>query len=247
MKKILALLALVIIISSGSQAQDIPDAPNPPRLVNDLADALRDEEEDYLEQKLLAWEDSTSNQLAIVLVKSLDGMDVADYSVRLAEKWGIGSKKNNGILLLVAMEDRKSRIEVGYGLEGRITDAISRRILADDLKPAFKEGKYLTGLDKATTHIISAAAGEYQAEAKAPKSKKRKGIGWGAILFILFILYLMSRNRGGGGGGFLTGMLLGNMLGGNRHSSWGDFSSGSGSFGGFGGGSFGGGGASGDW
>jgi len=247
MKKILALLALVIIISSGSQAQDIPDAPNPPRLVNDLADALRDEEEDYLEQKLLGWEDSTSNQLAIVLVKSLDGMDVADYSVRLAEKWGIGSKKNNGILLLVAMEDRKSRIEVGYGLEGRITDAISRRILADDLKPAFKEGKYLTGLDKATTHIISAAAGEYQAEAKAPKSKKRKGIGWGAILFILFILYLMSRNRGGGGGGFLTGMLLGNMLGGNRHSSWGDFSSGSGSFGGFGGGSFGGGGASGDW
>jgi len=247
MKKILALLALVIIISSGSQAQDIPDAPNPPRLVNDLADALRDEEEDYLEQKLLGWEDSTSNQLAIVLVKSLDGMDVADYSVRLAEKWGIGSKKNNGILLLVAMEDRKSRIEVGYGLEGRITDAISRRILADDLKPAFKEGKYLKGLDKATTHIISAAAGEYQAEAKAPKSKKRKGIGWGAILFILFILYLMSRNRGGGGGGFLTGMLLGNMLGGNRHSSWGDFSSGSGSFGGFGGGSFGGGGASGDW
>jgi len=248
MKKILALLALVIFILSGSQAQDIPDSPEPPKLVNDLADALRDEEEDYLEQKLLAWEDSTSNQLAIVLVKSLDGMDVADYSVRLAEKWGIGSKKNNGILLLVAMEDRKSRIEVGYGLEGRITDAISRRILADDLKPAFKEGKYLTGLDKATTHIISAAAGEYQAEAKASKSKKRKGLGWGAILFILFILYLVSRNRGGGGGGFLTGMLLGHTLGGgSRHSSWGDFSSGSGSFGGFGGGSFGGGGASGDW
>jgi uncharacterized protein len=251
MKKILALLALVIFISSGSQAQDIPDSPEPPKLVNDLADALGEEEENYLEQKLLAWEDSTSNQLAIVLVKSLNGMDVADYSVRLAEKWGIGSKKNNGILLLVAMQDRKSRIEVGYGLEGRITDAISRRILSDDLKPAFKEGKYLTGLDKATTHIISAAAGEYEAEEKQSKRKAKKEISWTFIIILFVMLFLISRNRkgggGNGGGGFLTGMLLGNMLGGNRHSSWGDFSSGSGSFGGFGGGSFGGGGASGDW
>lgn len=247
MKNILALLALVILLSSVGFAQEIPDAPVPPRLVNDLADALRDEEEQFLEQKLLAWEDSTSNQLAVVLVKSLEGMDVADYSVRLARKWKIGSTKNNGILLLVAMEDRKSRIEVGYGLEGKITDAIARRILADELKPEFREERYLTGLDKATNKIISAAAGEYQAEEKQSKRKAKKEIGGTFIIILLVALFLMTRNRRGGGGGFLTGMLLGNMLGGNRHSSWGDFSSGSGSFGGFGGGDFGGGGSSGDW
>ncbi len=248
MKQFLAVLALVLFLFSGAAAQDIPEVPQPPRLVNDLADALSGEEENYLEQKLLGWEDSTSNQLCIVLVKSLQGMDVADYSVRLAEKWKIGSKKNNGLLLLVAMDDRKSRIEVGYGLEGKITDAISRRILADYLKPAFREKQYFNGLDQASDQLISAAAGEYKAEEKKVGGKKKKGLGWGVVFAILIILYLISRNRGGGGGGgFLTGMILGNMLGGQRHSNWGDFSSGSGSFGGFGGGSFGGGGSSGDW
>ena len=247
MNKKSALLALAFAASLACYAQEIPEAPDPPRLVNDLADVLSESEEQYLEQKLLAWEDSTSNQLAVVLVKTLSGMEVSDYSVQLARKWKIGSARNNGILLLAAVEDRKTRIEVGYGLEGRITDAVSRRILADELKPEFREGRYLTGLDKATDKIISAAAGEYKAESQVKKGKKKKGLGWGLIISIIIILYLISRSRGGGGGGFLTGMLMGNMMSGGRHSSWGDFSSGSGSFGGFGGGDFGGGGASGDW
>jgi uncharacterized protein len=247
MNKKPALLAFAFAASLACFAQEIPKAPDPPRLVNDLADVLSESEEQYLEQKLLAWEDSTSNQLAIVLVKNLAGLEVSDYSVQLARKWKIGSTKNNGILLLAAIEDRKTRIEVGYGLEGRITDAVSRRILADELKPEFREGRYLTGLDRATDKIISAAAGEYKAEAPVKKGKKKKGMGWALIISIIIILYLISRSRGGGGGGFLAGMLMGNMMSGGRHSSWGDFSSGSGSFGGFGGGDFGGGGASGDW
>lgn len=250
MNKKPALLAIAFAISLACFGQEIPQAPDPPRLVNDLAGILSDAEEQYLEQKLLAWEDSTSNQLAIVLVNSLSGMDVADFSVQLARKWKIGSTKNNGILLLAAIEDRKTRIEVGYGLEARITDAVSRRILAEELKPEFRDAHYLSGLDKATDKIISAAAGEYKAESGHTSKKKKKGMGWGLIISILIILFLISRSRGGGsggGGGFLTGMLLGNMMSGSRHSSWGDFSSGSGSFGGFGGGDFGGGGASGDW
>ena len=248
MNKKPALLAFAFAASLACYAQEIPEAPDPPRLVNDLADILSDAEEQYLEQKLLAWEDSTSNQLAVVLVNTLSGMEVSDYSVQLARKWKIGSTKNNGILLLAAVEDRKTRIEVGYGLEGRITDAVSRRILADELKPEFRDGRYLSGLDKATDKIISAASGEYKAEPGKTKGKKKKGMGWALIISIIVILYLISRNRGGGGGGgFLTGMLMGNMMSGGRHSSWGDFSSGSGSFGGFGGGDFGGGGSSGDW
>lgn len=246
MNRIPAFMALLLIFVSAVRAQDIPEIPAKPRLVNDFAGVLSDDEEALLERKLLSWEDSTSNQLCIVLVNSLGGYDVADFSVRLAEKWGIGSKKNNGVLLLAAMEDRKSRIEVGYGLEGRITDAVSRRILADYLKPAFKEKRYAQGLNETCDRIMEAAAGEYKAEPVEPRKKNRK-TGMGVVVIILIILYLLSRNRRGGGGGFLTGMLLGNMLGGHRHSSWGDFSSGGGSFGGFGGGSFGGGGSSGDW
>ena len=244
------LFFLLLILSGLSQAQNIPDAANPPRLVNDFAQVLQPEQINALEQKLLAYEDSTSNQVAIVLIKSLEGADVADYAVKLGIKWGIGSKKNNGILVLAAIEDRKIRVEVGYGLEPKITDLISRQII-ESMKPYFRQNQYFEGLDVGTSLIAAAASGEFKGENIYTKKKKSKGktLGWGAILVILLILFLMSRGGKGGGGGFITGMLLGSLLGGGRRHSgnWGDFSSGGGSFGGFGGGSFGGGGSSGDW
>ncbi len=246
----LALLWISIPVSG----QNIPDPQNPARLVNDFADVLSGQQEQALEQKLIAYEDSTSNQVAIVVVKNLDGDDVADYAVKLALKWGIGSKKNNGVLLLVSIEDRKSRIEVGYGLEGVLTDLTTKRILIEDLKPYFKQSQYFEGLDLATTHIIEAARGEYKGDYKYSNGKtkrKGKGLGIGFIILIVILIVLFGGGRkgGGGGGGFLTGMLLGQMLGGSRggRGDFGDFSSGGGSFGGFGGGSFGGGGSSGDW
>lgn len=248
-------LLFFLLLGSWAMAQSIPDAPKPARLVNDFAGILSGSEVSTLEQKLISYEDSTSNQVAIVLIKSLEGYDVADYANRLAAKWGVGSKKNNGVLVLLAIEDRKSRIEVGYGLEGKITDAISKRILTES-RERFKAGDYYGGLQEVTDRIARAAAGEYQGDYQYSKKKKRKssGGGWGLILFILFVLFLISLGGGkggrGGGGGFLTGWLLGQMLSGGHRSrggGWGDFSSGGGSFGGFGGGSFGGGGASGDW
>jgi uncharacterized protein len=190
----------------------------------------------------------------VVLVKNLDGTDVADYSVKLALKWKIGTKKDNGVLFLAAIDDRKTRIEVGYGLEGVLPDITTKRILTEDVKPYFKQQQFYEGIDLATTHIIQAAKGEYKGEYKYSNNrgkKKGKGLGIGSIIFIIILIIVFASSRGGGGGGFLTGMILGNMLGGGgRHSGgggWGDFSSGGGSFGGFGGGSFGGGGSSGDW
>jgi len=235
-------------------AQNIPDKTNPPRLVNDFADVLSDEQERELEQKLISYEDSTSTQVAVVLVKSLDGDDVADYAVKLALKWKIGTKKDNGVLFLAAIDDHKTRIEVGYGLEGVLPDITTKRILTEDVKPYFKQQQYYEGIDLATNHIIEAARGEYKGEFQYSKNKggkKGKGIGTGFIILVIILVIVFGRNRrGGGGGGFLTGMILGNLLGnaGRRGGGgWGDFSSGGGSFGGFGGGSFGGGGSSGDW
>ena len=246
------LFLLLAVIPFAGSAQNIPDQTNPPHLVNDFADVLSVEQERELEQKLMAYEDSTSTQIAVVLVKNLDGTDVADYAVKLALKWKIGTKKDNGVLLLAAIDDRKTRIEVGYGLEGVLPDITTKRILTEDVKPYFKQQQYYEGLDLATTHIIQAAKGEYKGEYKYSNNKgkkKGKGLGIGSIIFIIILIIIFASNRGGGGG-FLTGMILGNMLGGSRHSGgggWGDFSSGGGSFGGFGGGSFGGGGSSGDW
>lgn len=248
-------LAFLFLIGFKPVAgQNLPDVPNPPRLVNDFADVLQPQEETLLEQKLLDYEDSTGSQVAIVLIKSLDGYDVADYAVRLALKWKIGTEKDNGILLLGAMEDRKFRIEVGYGLEPVITDGIAKRIISENIKPNFMIRQYYMGLDAATNSLFQAARGEFKGENKYSKKKRGKGIGVGLLLFLFLVLMIWLFGRGGGGrggaGDFLTGMLLGSLLNGGRSrggSSWGDFSSGSGSFGGFGGGSFGGGGASGDW
>jgi len=249
-------LLLIAFIPIAGSAQNIPDQTNPPRLVNDFADVLSDGQEQELEKKLLAYEDSTSTQIAVVLVKNLDGTDVADYAVKLALKWKIGTKKDNGVLFLASMEEHKTRIEVGYGLEGVLPDITTKRILTEDVKPYFKQQQYYEGIDLATTHIIQAARGEYKGEYQYSSKKGRKkgkglGIGFTILIIILIIVFASNRRGGGGGGGFLTGMILGNLLGnaGRRGGGggWGDFSSGGGSFGGFGGGSFGGGGSSGDW
>jgi len=249
------ILFLSLIVNSffiGVKAQNIPAPSNPPKLVNDFANVLSEAQEQALEQKLIAFEDSTSNQLAIVLINSLEGYEIADYSVQLGTKWGIGTKKNNGILLLAAIEDRKIRIEVGYGLEAVITDAISKRIITQTIKPFFKQTQYYEGLDAATNDLFSASKGEFKGEYQYSKKKKGgKGIGIGTIIFLVILIFIISKMGGGkgGGGGFFTGMLLGQLLGGGgrRGGGFGDFSGGRGNFGGFGGGSFGGGGSSGDW
>jgi uncharacterized protein len=251
---------LFSVIGFAQDETDIPPRPNPPRLVNDLADMLNPEEEQALEQKLVTYNDTTSTQIAIVTVTSLGPYEIADFAYRIGESWGVGGKgKNNGILILVSKNERKVNISTGYGLEHVVPDAYAKRIIEQIIKPAFKSGNFYGGLNGATDQIINLASGEYQA---VPKEYEDGGssplIFW--LIIGLLVLFIISRMFGGGRGGRGGGMrTLMNPYGG--FGTFGDFSSGRGTFGGwgggssgggggfggFGGGSFGGGGASGDW
>lgn len=212
--------------------------------VHDEAGVLSGSAKAQLEALLQAHRDSTSNQIAIYIIPSLKGEDIDDYAVRVFEKWQLGQKgKDNGVLFLVAMEDRMMRIEVGFGLEGVLTDAMSSRINRNEVAPYFREGNYEAGIHAATIAIIQTIAGEYKNDSP-PVQKRKKKSPWSSLIFIALIIFLMSRkNRGGGsgGGGLWTAAMLGSMLGGRGHGSGGSWGGGD-----FGGGGFSGGGGSSD-
>ncbi len=261
------LMILIFAVLSNSIAQDFPPVPNPPRLVNDFTETLSASEIAQLESKLVAYNDTTSTQIAIVMMKSVGPYDIADYSIQLAEKWGIGGKENNnGILILAAMEDRDVFIATGYGMEGVIPDALGKRIVQNLIIPNFKQGEYYQGLDQATDMMIKLASGEYTAEEVQSQGNSGGALILLFIFIVIFVILPLIRNRkdndnhmGGKGGGIdlWTTIMLANMLKGGNSGKFGDFSSGRGSFGGggfggggfggFGGGSFGGGGAGGSW
>ena len=262
----------VLILMTGTMAifsQDIPEKPNPPRLVNDFAGLLNANEISALEQKLVAFSDSTSTQIAIVIVRDLGGYDKADYAQRLGEKWGIGQKgKNNGVLILVKTKTADSKGEVfitaGYGLEGAIPDLTCEEIVDNEVLPAFRQDEYYRGLDKATSTLMALARGEFTADQYGKRVNKVAGKAAPAGIFvIIFIIIMILRNSGRSNhnnisrSGLPFWMLLGLMNSGrdSHNGSWGGFSGGGGfgggggggGFGGFGGGGFGGGGAGGSW
>lgn len=262
--KRIALSLLLFVGIFAVMGQDLP--PVSKALVTDYTNTLTSSEVQALERKLVAFDDSTSTQIAVVLVNSTDGYDVADYAVRLAQQWGIGSKKyNNGILVLAAIGDRAVTIQTGYGIEGALPDAIAYRIIENDIKPAFRSGNYYEGLNQATSSIISYTKGEYKAEPRTSSDSGGSGLG-GLITIIIIIVIISLISKGGGrnkGRRVIDGkgssdlfwwMLLNGLGGGSRGGSdrdggfGGGFGGGSGGgFGGFGGGGFGGGGASGRW
>ena len=251
---------LVLLLSLTVHAQTVPARPDPPRLVNDLAHLMQPQEVAALEQKLVAYNDSTSSQIAVVTVPSLDGNDMADYAQKLYESWGIGRKgKDNGILVLVAAKEHDARIQTGYGMEGAVPDALAKRIISNTLVPAFKQNQYYAGLDRATDQLIALAKGEYKADpadAQGTGDSSGSGIGFWLIIGALVLIFLL-RSRGGGGGrggiggGFVPPIIFGDFSGGRGifGGGGGGFGGGGGGggFGGFGGGSSGGGGASGSW
>jgi len=252
-------LILSLLVYSFSFGQDFPERPNPPKLVNDFANILGDGEELTLEKKLLAYNDSTSTQIAVVTINSLNGNDIGDYSFRLAEKWEIGQKgKDNGVLMLVAMEDRKMFIATGYGLEAVIPDAFAKRIIENYMRPNFRNNNYYKGIDEATSVIMGLASGEFTADQIERKKTSFPPLIFPLLIIAFFLIMSYSRFRSvkgshmaGSNLNFLTFLFLMSSMGG-RGRNYGNFSSGSGSFGGgsfggFGGGSFGGGGAGGSW
>ena len=250
MKK--GLLILLMLASSWCvQSQKAIPQPNPPRLVVDNANILSPEELNALEHKLVALDDSTSNQIVILTVPSLDDQPIEDVAVNTFRSWGIGNKKtNNGVLILVAVNDRKVKIEVGYGLEGAIPDVTCKDIIDNFISPNFKQSQYYKGLDAATDNLAKAAAGEYKTQRQGSKASGGSGLlVFIVMLVIVFIFIGGSRGGGGGGGLWLAAPLLfsGGGFGGSNDNDGGGFGGGGGDFGGFGGGSSGGGGASGGW
>ncbi|HLP50429.1 MAG TPA: TPM domain-containing protein [Chitinophagales bacterium] len=235
----------------GAVAQNFPAQPNPPRLVNDFAGVLSATEQQSLERKLVAYDDSTSTQIAIVIIESLEGAEVGSYAAELGKKWGVGGKQNhNGVIILMAKAERKITIRTGYGVEEKLGAIITDRIIKGTLVPNFKQGNFYAGFDEATDEIMGRLSGMYVGN----KKRDRDNIPvWVIILILLitfFVLPLILRNKGGttysrrglntwgGGLGGFGGFGGGGFGGGN---------SGGGGFGGFGGGDFSGGGSSGSW
>lgn len=235
----------------------LPDAPV--GRVNDFADILSPQTEQTLEELLARYEAATTNQLVVVTVPSLGGESIERYSIRLAEKWKIGQKeKDNGIILLVAPQERRVRIEVGYGLEPVLTDATSALIIQRTILPAFKRGDYDAGVQMGVEQLIAASTDEetltrifsdHRPLVPSPSDSELEGPAlWGVLLFLgmVFLILFLDHRRtahtigrrrrrtvywwfgGGSGGGF-----------------WGTGGGGGGFSGG--GGGFGGGGASGGW
>ena len=250
---LLLLSAIVAFPQNGFDPESIlKKKPDPPRLVNDYSGTLTPDQQQALERKLVAFNDSTSTQIAVVIIPSLNGNNVADFNVKLGRAWGVGGKEfSNGVVLLIAKDDHKLNIATGYGVEGALPDITSKQIIDNNIVPAFKGNDYYRGIEEGTNAIMQAVKGEYKAP---PGSKGKGGFSLGRIIFLIFIaiLFLSLMGSGGGGGGsFMSSRgfavwTIGSMLSGGGSGGGGGGGS-SGGFGGFGGGSFGGGGASGSW
>jgi uncharacterized protein len=261
MPKLLRWISASLLVCTAAWAIDLTSL-KPEGYVSDFGHVIDASSRAEIEQYCTRFEQATGVQMAIVTVPTLDGEPIEDVANDLFRRWGIGKKgKDEGLLLLLSIQERRSRLEVGRGLEPIITDATSGTTLRA-MRPSLKAGNYGEALYTAAVVLgnkiaeakgVTVATGGYQPRQPrhAPSEIPGPVI---AGLVILLVLFLMSR---GGGGGFLAGMLLGNILGGGRGyrggggGGFGGYDSGGGGggggFGGFGGGDSGGGGASSDW
>lgn len=244
MKKIV--LLFFILFSSSVIFADV-DFPKPTGFVNDFANVLMGSEEDTLTGIIERLEGDTTSELAVVTVRTVKPLTIEEYSVRLFSKWGIGKKdKNNGVLLLVAVEDREVKIEVGYGLEGILPDGKCGEIIRKYIIPEFKNGRYGNGIIAGASEIAGIISGKRVgvAQTSAPLSetveKIKDTIRSFMVLFFIIIFVLVSILQM-----FLPRRRRYWHSGGGYSGSYGGF--GGGGFGGFGGGSSGGGGAVGRW
>lgn len=255
------------LLTSAALALDTSKL-QPRGYVNDFANVLDPRGAQALEAYCASVERATGAQIAIVLVKSLEDEPIEDVTNRLFRQWGVGKKgKDEGLMLLLAIQDHKQRAEVGYGLEPVITDGYAGDVLRG-IRPILRQGNYSGALLAAAEQFgsrIAQAKGVALEPGQpipgpAPSQPTGSSGGFFGILILIFVFFLIMRmffggggGRGGGGTGFLTGMILGNLMGGGRGWGGGGFGGydggggGGGGFGGFGGGSSGGGGASGSW
>jgi len=266
LRKFFLFIVLTFLFQSG-YSQQIPPRPDPPHLVNDFTNTLSASEITALEAKLVAYNDTTSTQITVVIISTLDGYPISQFAFELGDKWGVGRKqKDNGAVILVAKDDREVFIATGRGLEGPVPDALAKRIIEKQIIPAFRANNFYGGLDEATTTIMKLASGEFKADnLKEPFPSSILIIV--IIIILIFLVSFISSYRKAktyaktNGIDLLTAWQLINNARRIQSNKWNTFNSGSGSFkryggfnsgssggfGGFGGGSFGGGGAGGKW
>ncbi len=208
-KLFLTLFFLVFpVVSFGYYNPGVPVG-----FVNDYAGVLSSDQKVQLETKLSAFEKESSNEISVVTIKSLQGDTIENFAEKLFAEWGIGKTgRDNGVLLLVAIEDRKMRIEVGYGLEGVLTDAQSYSIVKNTLTPAFKQGDYLGGINGAVDNMISATKGEYAPVESTDITLSNLGLTWNDVLaFGFFILIwassVLARSKSWWMGGVIGGVV----------------------------------------
>jgi uncharacterized protein len=248
---LLTVFLSLVMAKEGYAQLTIPEHGG--RWVHDEAHILSASAIAELEAILKAERDSTSNQIAVLIIPSLEGEPIEDYALRVAHnEWKLGQKgKDNGVLLLISVKDRLVRTEVGYGLEGALTDAMSTRINRNEIAPRFRQGDFDGGVKAGVVAIIQAIKGEYKNDnpvtQRSPRKSKR-GSSLLTLLIIMVAVFVLSRRKGGGGrgGGYWSSgagwMGMGGGFGSSSGSSWGGGGS---DFGG--GGGFGGGGSSDSW
>ena len=226
MRRFLLNVLLMLLLPLTAAALEVPKVAG---YVNDHAGHISSATELKIENFLRGFEASDSTQLVILTINSLEGEFLEEYSLRVAESWKLGQKdKDNGALLLIAKQERKMRIEVGYGLEGKLTDLFAGRIIDNEIKPRFKAGDFEGGIIAGVTSMAEAVRGEYQGTGTTSRKKKRNPLG--SLALLLFLgpgLMLLGRGGGRRGRRGGSGFWIGGMGGG--------------------GGGFGGGGASGRW
>ncbi len=254
---------LIFLCCLVGQAQyKIPPKPAEQTSVYDYIGLLPQQQKNSLEQKLIRYADSTSTQIVVAIIKSTEGEDIDYLAAQWGHHWGIGqADKDNGILVLLARGDRRIAISTGYGVEGTLTDAMSRRIIQNVIIPRFKEDDYYGGLNAGADAIFQVLNGEFTEERtfESPQGFPLDSL-LPFIIFFVILIILSRRNRRGGGrnGGRRSGgldlwdiIILSNMGrsggSGGGFGGGGSFGGGGGFGGGFGGGGFGGGGASGGW
>ena len=274
MKSLLAIKSICIfglLFFTTVLTAQIPAKPVPPRLVNDFASIISASDAQRLEEALVAFSDSTSNQIVIVTVNSLEGMDKAQFAYKIGADWKVGQNEfNNGVVILIKPRTGNERgeafIATGYGLEGALPDAICKRILEQEMLPRFREEDYTGGIIAALNVIMPIAAGEISSDQYASSGGEEGGIAVAilVIIFVIMVAVISAASKRGGGGNYGGGgkkgpglaelLILGSLMSGGRGRSGGfggGFGSGGGfgggGFGGFGGGGFGGGGAGGSW
>lgn len=245
MKKLFLVINICLLAATVFAQRAIPAQGG--YMIHDDANVLSQQDKAMLEYLVKAEEDSTSNQIAVLIIPSLEGDDIDSYANRVYNNWKLGqAKRDNGVLFLVAIQDRSMRMEVGRGLEGVLTDAQASRIDRNRVAPYFRQGDYGSGVKAGVVAIIQTIKGEYVNDQPVRQQRSKKPFSWVSLIVLLIIIILSSR-RGGGRGGYMSRggwfLPLGG-LGGGRNSG-GGFGGSSGSWGG--GGFSGGGGSSDNW